>query len=85
MRAFAAFEPCRANGVGCESATECCDGFCRQTGRDDQGPVLECVPPPKDACSNEDEPCSVATDCCNSHDLCINNRCALPSPEPPPK
>ncbi|MET0794614.1 MAG: Ig-like domain-containing protein [Polyangiaceae bacterium] len=84
MRAFAAFEPCRDNGGGCESAAECCDGFCRQTGHDENGPVLQCVPPPKNACSNEDETCAVATDCCNTHYLCINKRCASPTPELPP-
>ncbi|MES1178702.1 MAG: hypothetical protein ABUL62_30550 [Myxococcales bacterium] len=84
MRAFAAFEPCRANGGTCESAAECCDGFCRQTSRDENGPVLECVPPPKNVCSNEDEACATATDCCNTHDLCINKRCASPNPELPP-
>jgi hypothetical protein len=84
MRAFAAFEPCRDNGGSCESAAECCAGFCRQTGRDGNGPVLQCVPPPENACSNEDEACAVATDCCNTHELCINKRCASPNPELPP-
>jgi hypothetical protein len=84
MRAFAAFEPCRADGGSCESPAECCGGFCRQTGHDDAGPVLQCVPQPKDACSNEDEPCATATDCCNTRYLCINKRCASPTPEFPP-
>jgi len=84
MRAFAALEPCRGNGGSCESAAECCTGFCRQTGRDDSGPVLQCVPPPDNACSQEDETCAVAADCCNSHELCINKRCASPTPEQPP-
>jgi len=84
MRAFAALEPCRAKGGSCESAAECCTGFCRQTGRDENGPVLQCVPPPENACSQEDEPCAVAADCCNSHELCINKRCASPTPEQPP-
>jgi len=84
MRAFAALQPCRGNGGSCESAAECCTGFCRQTGRTDDGPVLQCVPPPDNACSQEDEPCAVAADCCNSLDLCINKRCASPTPEEPP-
>jgi len=84
MRAFAALEPCRANGGSCESAAECCNGFCRQTGRNQNGPVLQCVPPPANACSQEDEACAVAADCCNSFDLCINKRCASPNPEEPP-
>jgi hypothetical protein len=84
MRAFAALEPCRANGGSCESAAECCNGFCRQTGRDDNGPILQCVPPPANACSNEDEACGSAGDCCDKADLCINKRCAVPAPEEPP-
>jgi hypothetical protein len=85
MRAFAALEPCRANGGSCESAAECCNGFCRQTGNDATGPILECVPPPENACSNEDEACGVADDCCDKLDLCINKRCATPTPDAPPK
>ncbi len=84
MRAFAALEPCRSNGGSCESAAECCTGFCRQTARSDDGPVLQCVPPPANACSQEDETCAVAADCCNSHELCINKRCASPTPVQPP-
>lgn len=84
MRAFAALEPCRTDGNGCESAAECCTGYCRQTGRNESGPVLQCVPPPANTCSNEDEPCAVASDCCNSEYLCINKRCATPHAELPP-
>jgi hypothetical protein len=83
MRAFAAFEPCKKRGKGCESAAECCDGFCRETGRDDGGaPVLECMPPPDNSCANIDEACAVAGDCCTSKALCINKRCAAPTPQP---
>ena len=83
MRAFAAMEPCRTKGKACESAAECCDGFCRETSRDDAGqPVLSCVPPPDDACSNIDEACSVASDCCTTKSLCINGRCAIRTPVP---
>ena len=83
MRAFAALEPCKKRGKGCESAAECCDGFCRETGRDDAGaPVLECVPPPDNACSNIDEACAVAGDCCMAKSLCINKRCAAPTVQP---
>jgi hypothetical protein len=83
MRAFAALEPCLANGGTCASAAECCNGFCRQTGQDDNGPVLQCVPPPANTCSNEDEACGVAADCCDTHELCINKRCASPTPVGP--
>ncbi len=84
MRAFAALEPCRSDGGSCESASECCNGFCRQTGHDDNGPILQCVPPPANACSNEEEACATASDCCDKTNLCINKRCASPTPEEPP-
>jgi hypothetical protein len=81
MRAFAALEPCRKRGKSCESAAECCDGFCRETGRDDAGaPLLTCTPPPENACSNVDEACKKPSDCCSSRSLCINGRCAAPPP-----
>jgi hypothetical protein len=81
MRAFAALEPCKKKGKGCESAAECCDGFCRESGRDADGtPVLSCSPPPENACSNIDEACLSPSDCCSSTALCINKRCASPGP-----
>lgn len=85
MRAFAALEPCKDDGQSCESAAECCGGFCRETGKADDGnPILECVPPPENSCSNVDESCETAGDCCNATYLCINGRCAEPA-QPPPK
>jgi hypothetical protein len=81
MRAFAALEPCKKQGKGCESAAECCDGFCRETSRDADGvPALSCTPPPDNACSNIDEPCKESRDCCSSKALCIADRCASPGP-----
>lgn len=81
MRAFAALEPCKKKGKACESAAECCDGFCRETGRDATGvPELSCSPPPDNSCSNVDEPCRAPSDCCSSKSLCINRRCATPPP-----
>ena len=81
MRAFAALEPCKKQGKGCESAAECCDGFCRETSRDAAGvPLLSCSPPPENACSNIDEACVKPSDCCNSKALCIGKRCAAPGP-----
>lgn len=81
MRAFAALEPCRKNGKGCESGAECCGGFCRETSRDADGvPVLTCSAPPANACSNIDEPCKDASECCQAKAVCINKRCAAPPP-----
>jgi hypothetical protein len=77
MRAFAALAPCKADGASCESGSDCCNGFCRQTTSADGGSSLACVPPPN-TCANTDEPCVTEKDCCNATDLCINNRCSTP-------
>jgi len=58
MRAYAALAPCQKMGANCESGADCCDGYCRQNGNDATGaPILQCVPPPVNTCSNIDEPC----------------------------
>jgi hypothetical protein len=77
MRAFAALAPCKQQSESCETGTDCCGGYCRETSRAADGtPMLACVPPPMNTCSNTGEPCKVATDCCNQADQCINGRCA---------
>ncbi len=82
MRGFAALAPCAVNGTTCETGSDCCGGYCRETGTDPSGaPVLQCVPPPVGStCSNVDEPCKTSADCCDSSDLCIGGRCATPAP-----
>lgn len=80
MRGFTAMAPCKADGQSCESGSDCCGGFCRETDRGADGtPILSCVPPP-DACSNVDEPCETPADCCNTSLLCVNNLCTVPTP-----
>jgi hypothetical protein len=77
MRAFAALAPCKADNASCETGADCCGGYCRETSRAADGtPVLACVPPPMNTCSEHQEPCKVATDCCNGSDMCIAGRCA---------
>ncbi|HWZ89960.1 MAG TPA: hypothetical protein VNW92_13955, partial [Polyangiaceae bacterium] len=81
MRAFAALAPCQPDMATCESGSDCCGGFCRQTGNDPSGaPILQCVPPPANTCSNLDEPCMTPLDCCDQTDYCIGGRCAGPPP-----
>jgi hypothetical protein len=81
MRAFAAMAPCQPDGGACESGSDCCGGYCRQTSSGANGaPVLECVPPPVNECSHTDETCATADDCCDARELCINARCTLRSP-----
>lgn len=82
MRGFAALDPCKGEGASCDSAAECCGGYCRQTGStEDGGPAFQCVPPPG-GCAREDEKCVTAADCCDAPKgyQCINGHCAQPSP-----
>jgi hypothetical protein len=77
MRAFAALAPCKPNNMSCETGADCCGGFCRETSRSADGtPVLQCVPPPVNTCSNVQEPCTTVADCCVQTNMCINGRCA---------
>jgi hypothetical protein len=81
MRAFAALAPCQPDMATCESGSDCCGGFCRQTGNDPSGaPILQCVPPPVNTCSNIDEPCMTPLDCCDPTNYCIGGRCSPPPP-----
>ncbi|HEY3237119.1 MAG TPA: hypothetical protein VGJ84_20535 [Polyangiaceae bacterium] len=81
LRPFVALEPCKPEGASCESGVDCCAGYCRETGRDMSGnPILQCVPPPTNSCSNLDEVCVTPADCCDQTNLCIVGRCALPTP-----
>lgn len=79
MRGFVALDPCRAEGEGCDSAAECCGGFCRDVSDGSGAPVLQCVPRP-DGCSEELEACTTDADCCGALDgyQCINEHCSQP-------
>ncbi len=81
LRGFWALEPCRQNGNGCASGSDCCSGFCRQDTSDGGAGAFVCVTPPP-TCAHEDEKCTKASDCCDQplgFD-CINGRCARPTP-----
>jgi hypothetical protein len=80
-RPFVSLDPCRPLGASCESGVDCCDGFCRETGRDAQNnPILQCVPPPEGSCSNLDEACVTVADCCDPTNLCVLGRCVYQLP-----
>lgn len=71
MAAFWTQEPCRSDGLSCAASSECCSGFCRDTG---SGPV--CVPPDEVPCSMEGEACGTSADCCEGAGTCISNLCS---------
>ncbi len=70
VRAFAALEPCKNDGLQCTSGVECCCGGCTETGM--------CGCP--QGCSKFDEKCTTAADCCSPQAQCINGFCAFIPP-----
>ena len=77
MRGFWALDPCKGDGAGCASGTECCGGFCDGTGTDG-GLVCKSA----GTCSQDGDHCDLASDCCNVAlgSTCINHVCAEPGP-----
>ncbi len=75
LRGFWVLNPCQQDGTSCTSGDECCGGFCRPG--DGGGDVCTNT---AGGCSNLYESCTKASDCCLSNALCINGKCAQPSP-----
>ncbi|HVH44889.1 MAG TPA: hypothetical protein VM925_21195 [Labilithrix sp.] len=77
-RGFWVVDPCKANGQGCETGDECCNGFCR---KDATSGALVCQDkPPGGQCSQEFEKCTVDADCCDPKFQCIAGKCTRPDP-----
>jgi len=69
VRAFAALEPCRADGASCETGIDCCSGFCIDG---------ICGRPPEPRCSEQSEACTTGADCCEGKFLsCIGGFCSV--------
>lgn len=78
MRGFWALDPCKGDGQGCASGTECCGGFC-----DGSGEAGAKVCKSAAACAQDGDKCKATSDCCNaaSGTQCINGVCAEPGPK----
>jgi WD40-like Beta Propeller Repeat len=76
-RAFWVLDPCRADGVSCETGDQCCNGFC-QPG--ESGALVCSNTPPSAHCSMQQERCTTNADCCNSTNSCVGNFCTLAAP-----
>jgi hypothetical protein len=73
-RGFWVLDPCKQDGMSCESGDQCCNGFCEP----DKSGNLVCGPP--QGCSGPQEKCKTAADCCDPSDKCINGFCAVNVP-----
>jgi hypothetical protein len=78
MRGFWALDPCKGDGAGCASGTECCGGFC-----DGSGPDGGLVCKSAGTCAMDGDHCNSTADCCNAAtgSTCINHVCAEPGPK----
>jgi hypothetical protein len=83
IRAFAALEPCREEGASCETGVDCCKGHCYM-GKcgppPPPPPPPPGEPPPPPRCSNIDETCVTAADCCDKAAKCLRSFCGIPAP-----
>lgn len=72
-RGFWVQDPCKADGVSCESGVDCCSGFCQadlETGEPTCGKK-------KPGCVEELNRCESDADCCDTGLRCINSVCSL--------
>ena len=73
-RGFWVLDPCRMDGVSCETGDECCNGYCEPNGAD--GGLVCSNTSPNSHCSQPQEKCTTVTDCCDPTNSCINGFCA---------
>jgi hypothetical protein len=80
LRGFWALDPCKGDGQGCASGTECCGGYCDSSGGDGGAPVCKSQ---SAACSADGDKCQQSSDCCRaaSGTTCINHVCSEPTPK----
>jgi hypothetical protein len=86
MRGYWALDPCKGDGAGCASGTECCGGYCGGGG-DGGAPV--CASTQQTSCASLGDKCKADADCCGSAadrsgvgTACINSVCSVPPPAP---
>ena len=79
MRGFWALDPCKGEGQGCASGTECCGGYCDGSG-DAGAPVCRSAP---NGCSQDGDHCNLSSDCCNAPNgaTCIAHVCSEATPK----
>ena len=79
LRGFFALDPCKGDGQGCMSGTDCCGGYCDGSG-DGGAPVCRSA---QTTCAQNGDRCQASSDCCNAAAgvTCINRVCS----EPPPR
>ena len=75
MRGYWALDPCKADGLGCDSGVDCCGGYCDPG----DGGVAMCKSM-SSGCSSSGDHCATAADCCDHALVCINGVCSEEAP-----
>jgi hypothetical protein len=80
MRGFWALDPCKGDGQGCASGTECCGGYCAGPAGDSGAAVCSSQ---SQGCSQDGDKCTVSSDCCSAAQgtTCINDVCSEAPPQ----
>jgi hypothetical protein len=78
-RAFWVLEPCRADGVSCQSGDQCCNGYCEANG--DGGALICSNSLPNASCAKLGDKCTTAADCCDTNAACIGGFCTQSGPK----
>jgi hypothetical protein len=79
MRGFWALDPCKGDGQGCATGSECCGGYCDGSG----GSGAKVCRSATSTCAQNGDRCEKTSDCCEagSGTTCINHICS----EAPPR
>ena len=80
LRGFWALDPCKGDGQGCASGTECCGGYCEPGSTDGGAAVCMSSTP---SCAHDGDRCVKSSDCCTASagTTCINKVCSEPAPK----
>jgi hypothetical protein len=78
LRGYWALDPCKGDGEGCATGSECCGGFCDGSG----GGGAKVCRSQRTSCAQNGDRCEQSSDCCGvgSGVTCINHVCAEPTP-----
>ena len=85
MRGYWALDPCEGDGLGCQSGTQCCGGYCAagvgDAGAADGGGFV-CASSTS-GCAQDGDKCMKTSDCCGASGgtTCINGVCSEPPPQ----
>jgi hypothetical protein len=71
-RGYWVLDPCLPDGAGCQFGDQCCGGYCEADG---DGGALVCGQMTL-TCSQYNEKCVQASDCCDPRARCINGFCS---------